>query len=147
MGATLASAVVALASGLTTEDQMAAWGWRVPFLVGGLLAPLSVAAALYLTPDTNGHTGTRDERRGLISGAASIGEGVGGNGPAWTVLVAEARRLALMVACVAGSACNYYFKVGLRCLTIPHRSGVNVWWCWWCRLWWSSLLWWRWLRL
>src|SRR5690625_1045237 len=35
-GFVLAAAVVSIVTGLTTEDQMAAWAWRIPFLIGSL---------------------------------------------------------------------------------------------------------------
>lgn len=35
-GFLLAAGVVSLVSGLATEDQMAAWAWRIPFLIGSL---------------------------------------------------------------------------------------------------------------
>lgn len=44
MGLAGAAAVVGTVSALTTPEQMAAWGWRVPFLIA---APLLVAAVIY----------------------------------------------------------------------------------------------------
>lgn len=44
LGLASAAAVVGTVSALTTSEQMAAWGWRVPFLIA---APLLVAAVIY----------------------------------------------------------------------------------------------------
>src|SRR5699024_3493166 len=35
-GFVLAAAVVSIVTGLTTEDQMAAWAWRIPFIIGSV---------------------------------------------------------------------------------------------------------------
>ncbi|QFR34845.1 MFS transporter [Ancylobacter sp. TS-1] len=37
LGSTLASAIAALLAGFLSAEAMADWGWRVPFLIGGLL--------------------------------------------------------------------------------------------------------------
>ncbi len=41
-GLLLGSAVAAICSSLLSADAMASWGWRVPFLLGGVLIPLGV---------------------------------------------------------------------------------------------------------
>jgi MHS family proline/betaine transporter-like MFS transporter len=41
-GLLLGSGVTALLSSLLTTAQMEAWGWRVPFLLGGILAPVGI---------------------------------------------------------------------------------------------------------
>ncbi|KAJ1683798.1 hypothetical protein LUZ63_020943 [Rhynchospora breviuscula] len=53
LGFSVAAAVVGTVSALTTDDQMAAWGWRIPFLVSIPLAAACLWARLKLedTPD------------------------------------------------------------------------------------------------
>jgi MHS family proline/betaine transporter-like MFS transporter len=41
-GLLLGSGVTALLSSVLTPDQLEAWGWRVPFLLGGVLAPVGI---------------------------------------------------------------------------------------------------------
>jgi MHS family proline/betaine transporter-like MFS transporter len=41
-GLLLGSGVTALLSSLLAPEQMEAWGWRVPFLLGGILAPVGI---------------------------------------------------------------------------------------------------------
>jgi MHS family proline/betaine transporter-like MFS transporter len=41
-GLLLGSGVTALLSTLLTPEQMGSWGWRVPFLLGGILAPVGI---------------------------------------------------------------------------------------------------------
>jgi MHS family proline/betaine transporter-like MFS transporter len=41
-GLLLGSGVTALLSSVLTADQLEAWGWRLPFLLGGILAPLGI---------------------------------------------------------------------------------------------------------
>jgi MHS family proline/betaine transporter-like MFS transporter len=41
-GLLLGSGVTALLSTLLTSEQLEAWGWRIPFLLGGILAPVGV---------------------------------------------------------------------------------------------------------
>jgi MFS family permease len=50
-GAALASGCVAATAAALSVEQMAAWGWRLPFILGGVLAPASIVAALWFTPD------------------------------------------------------------------------------------------------
>lgn len=42
MGLLLGSGVAALINTLLTPDQMSSWGWRVPFLLGGILGPIGL---------------------------------------------------------------------------------------------------------
>ncbi len=42
MGLLLGSGVAALLNTLLTPDQMDSWGWRVPFLLGGILGPVGL---------------------------------------------------------------------------------------------------------
>jgi MHS family proline/betaine transporter-like MFS transporter len=41
-GLLLGSAFAALLNSMLTAEQMGSWGWRVPFLVGGLLGPIGI---------------------------------------------------------------------------------------------------------
>ena len=41
-GLLLGSAFAALLNTLLTPAQMADWGWRIPFLVGGILGPIGL---------------------------------------------------------------------------------------------------------
>jgi MFS transporter, MHS family, proline/betaine transporter len=41
-GLLLGSAVTAVLSSLLTSSQLDAWGWRIPFLLGGILAPVGI---------------------------------------------------------------------------------------------------------
>lgn len=41
-GLLLGSGIAALFSTVLTPDQMEGWGWRIPFLLGGILAPLGI---------------------------------------------------------------------------------------------------------
>jgi MHS family proline/betaine transporter-like MFS transporter len=41
-GLLLGSAFAALLNSVLTPDQMSAWGWRIPFLVGGILGPIGI---------------------------------------------------------------------------------------------------------
>lgn len=50
-GAALASGCVAATAAALSAEQMAAWGWRLPFVLGGVLAPTSIVAALWFAPD------------------------------------------------------------------------------------------------
>ncbi len=42
LGLLLGSGVAALFSTVLTADQMAGWGWRIPFLIGAILVPVGV---------------------------------------------------------------------------------------------------------
>ena len=41
-GLLLGSAFAALLNSVLTPDQMDGWGWRVPFLLGGILGPVGL---------------------------------------------------------------------------------------------------------
>ena len=41
-GLLLGSGIAALFSTVLTPDQMESWGWRIPFLLGGILAPIGI---------------------------------------------------------------------------------------------------------
>ena len=99
-GAALASGAVALASSVLTTDQMASWGWRLPFVLGGVLAPISVASALWCAPHHHGVD---------VETAAAPGS----EAPYTIVFGRELGRLVLFIGCIAGSAAGYYFKVWL----------------------------------
>jgi len=56
-GAALASGCVAVTAAILSEEQMAAWGWRLPFVLGGALAPSSIALALWFAPEDSSSSG------------------------------------------------------------------------------------------
>jgi MHS family proline/betaine transporter-like MFS transporter len=63
-GAALASGCVAATAAALSEQQMAAWGWRIPFILGGALAPSSIALALWFAPEDSSSGGEEGEGGG-----------------------------------------------------------------------------------
>lgn len=49
LGCVLGSGVPALMSSYLTDDQMIAWGWRIPFFIGGAVALFSAVLRLHLS--------------------------------------------------------------------------------------------------
>ena len=131
VGAGMASGVVALVAALVPgTSSMEKWGWRLPFLIGGAIAPVSIFTALHFTPqDPRRHHAASGEKTPLLGGETSPSKTatdsrrlatsssstsslrVNGNGPLSIVLGRERRRMVLMIGSLAGSACCYYFKV------------------------------------
>ena len=75
-GAGVASGVVAIAAAVSGEA-MGRWGWRLPFLLGGVCAPLTILAALHFHDDDHhggggggGGGGGSLEKAPLLAGAS-----------------------------------------------------------------------------
>lgn len=74
VGALLAVAVSAIIATTLTTDQLDTWGWRIPFLVGGVLA-VAVLLARSTLPETPAFTQARISQTGR-PGVAQIWRGV-----------------------------------------------------------------------
>jgi len=91
LGFLLGSAVGALVSNLLSETQMAAWGWRIPFLLGALIA----AFAFLL-------------RRGLEESPVMASKGAAPLLPALEALRHQWREITLIVSVVLPTAVTYF---------------------------------------
>jgi MHS family alpha-ketoglutarate permease-like MFS transporter len=90
----IASLLGVVLSGVLTEDQLAAFGWRIPFIIGGLLA----LVGLYL-------------RRSLAETElfeASKDEAVRVHRPLWTTLTHHPKAVGQLVGITLLNTLNYY---------------------------------------
>lgn len=102
---TLLGSLVGLTlSGALTHDQLLAWGWRVPFLIGMLLIPLGTYIRRHLDETHEVEPGTRTAR-----------------GPVAQVLGEHRRALVLGILMTAGATSSNY--ISLHYLT---NYGVGV---------------------
>lgn len=91
MGCVLGSAVPALIANSLSGPEMLAWGWRVPFLLGGVVAFLGGWF-----------------RRELPESSAMEPEGVRPEAPVWRVIVGHGRVVLRMVVLLVPTAVIYF---------------------------------------
>ena len=79
VGLLLGSGLAASLNSVLTPDQMAAWGWRIPFLVGGVLLPIGIWMRRDLadTPAFEAARRAPAERVALGAGSVMVLRGVG----------------------------------------------------------------------
>lgn len=53
IGSLLGSGIGALTSGVLGDERMVAWGWRVPFLLGAVIAVWGVVSSRRREPSTS----------------------------------------------------------------------------------------------
>jgi len=109
-GILLGSGVAALATSLLTHDQVVSWGWRIPFLFGGLLGLISIFMVRRLHEI---HIVKRDEKHAARS-------------PIKETLTVDARRTVLSILFVAGYGAVFYIPLVYLPTYVNDYAGISL---------------------
>jgi MHS family proline/betaine transporter-like MFS transporter len=109
-GILLGSGVATLVTSLLAHDEVISWGWRIPFLFGGLLGIISLLMVRRLHEV---HIEKRDEKHA-------------GRSPIKEALTVDARRTILSIFFVAGYGVVFYIPLVYLPTYVNEYSGISL---------------------
>jgi len=109
-GILLGSGVAALATSVLSHDQVVSWGWRIPFLFGGVLGIIAIFLVRRLHEV---HIAKRDEKHATRS-------------PIKEALTVDAQRTILSILFVAGYGVVFYIPLVYLPTYVNEYAGISL---------------------